>query len=100
MSESEKYKAPPSWFDLSNEVADGLQQAYVVEVKSMDEAIQVVRMRTGAKFSPDKARRFIRANGWKRSPRFYARRSPWQGHARVAMEERKARDRMTDERDS
>lgn len=94
MSENPKYRVDPGRFDLPPEVGDLIHQIYVVEQKSMDDAVRIAKMRTGLKFSPENGRRFIRANGWKRSPRFYAKRSPWQGHARLALEEHKARDRM------
>ena len=89
------YKADPADFDLSSEVADLLYQVYVVDVKSMEDAIRTARTRTGSSFRSENGRRFIRANGWKRSPQFYSKRSPFQGKARAAIAETRAKHRTS-----
>lgn len=94
MSELNQYKAQPSWFDLPEKVADEIHRIYVTEQKSMDEAVRLAKQRTGLQFNAENGRRFIRANGWKRPPSFYSKRSPWYGLARAAFEESKAKNRV------
>ena len=93
MSDPPKYQAEPAQFNLPPEVGTLIHQLYVVEEKSMTDALRITQMRTGLKFSPDNGKAFIRANGWKRSLSFYAQKSRWTGLARAAHEERKAKDR-------
>jgi hypothetical protein len=93
MDNEATYKADPSWFDLPTKAADVIHQVYVVEIRSMDDAIRLARVRTGIEFKSEDARRFIRANGWKRPPQFYSKRSPWQGQARASIAEKRAKRR-------
>lgn len=96
MSHPTKYQADPATFGIPPEAADILYEIYVVEQKSMGEAVRLAKLRTGMKFSPENGHNFIRANGWKRSPQFYSKRSPWAGAQRAAHEERKAKDRAAE----
>jgi hypothetical protein len=62
-------------FGLSETVAKALYEFYVDQHYTLRDAIRKARKSTGESIKEPMAGRYIRANGWTRSQRYYAKRS-------------------------
>jgi hypothetical protein len=67
--------APPSQFELSDEVGQAIYEFYVQQHISLRDAVRKARSKTGEAIKDKSASQFVRANGWMRSQQYYAKRS-------------------------
>jgi len=81
----------PSDFGLSETVADALHDLYVVRLNSIRDTITKARRETGEHIKERLAGRYIRANGWTRSARYYAKRSTFAKLNQATFEEVRAK---------
>ena len=88
-----EYKAPPERFGLTPAEGDAIHNCYVERTMTMEETRRMVERKLDCFITDEKIRRFINGNGWKRSRRYYASRSPWNGLNRACIEESKAKRR-------
>lgn len=81
----------PSDFDLSDDVGFAIYEFYVVEHTPLRDAVRKARKRTGETIDDGAASKFVRANGWMRSQRYYAQRSKFKDLNEANFAETRAR---------
>lgn len=89
--QSVKGSADPQGFGLSDAVAIALYELYVEKKNSLRDTVQKSRAATGEKINEKMAGRYVRANGWTRSPRYYAQRSTFSRLNQANFAEAKAK---------
>jgi len=87
----ERRNQKPPHYGLAESVCEMLKTLYVDEGKSIRDSVRIARYRTGEQVDEHMAGKFIRHNGWTRSPSHYAKRSTFGKQNEACFAEAKAR---------
>lgn len=85
-----EFRAPPEQFGLPHEMGEEIWRLYVEEQKTIIETTAMLSRKAGRPVSKHRVGKFVKANGWSRSPSHYAKKSPFHGLTRVSLEASKA----------
>lgn len=82
-----EFKVDPADYGMTVEAARTLHRLYVVEERSMEDAVRLAKEKAGQQVTRTQGKQFIRDNRWVRPQRFYAKKSVWCNYNHAHFEQ-------------